>query len=121
MSVKASTFNTIVTVSQIANDGTSSRRAGNDRALPRASVSPNTTMVTTAESPRRSAASHTPKVITNWKMTELGASEICCVTIPTGLAKTHPTTPLPTKVAANAGMASIALKLPAATAPNANR
>src|SRR4051794_20654228 len=117
---KARTFSTTVTVSQMAKLATRSR-AVMGVMLPRATVSPKTTTVTTPEKPMRSAASQITKVATNWKMTELGASLIRAVTMATGRATSQPATTLPKTTSAKAGIAACTLKVPAAIAPTARR
>ena len=116
--MNARTFSTKVTDSQMANEGTR-RRAGIGRPV-RAIVSPYTTMVTTAERPRCSASSHIPKVVTNWRMTEVGASSIRPISIRHRPRQPQPSAALPKTTTAKVGTASVTLKLPAATAPTAN-
>ena len=53
-------------------------------------------------------------------MTEVGASSIRSISVPTGHARSQPTATLPTRTTAKVGTASVTLKLPAATAPTAS-
>ena len=68
-----------------------------------------------------SAAIHTAKVLTNWMMTELGASPMRRISWPEGHASSQPAAMLPKTTSRNAGVAAEVSKPPAATAPTARR
>src|SRR3954447_16381766 len=120
MTVNARTFSTIVTVSQIANEGTLIR-AGSVADASLARVRPSTTTVTTADSPSQSAKSHAAKVITNCKITDSEAFRTRATRALRGHARSQPARILPTTTRAAVGAASLKLNSPAATAPMAAR